>query len=71
MSKINIGVLRGGKSDMYEASLKTGANIIKNLSKEKYKKYKVNLSAWSVKFCVVCGKAKGLQVEKSMVLHDF
>jgi D-alanine-D-alanine ligase len=36
MSKINIGVLRGGKSDMYEASLKTGANIIKNLSKEKY-----------------------------------
>lgn len=36
MSKINIGVLRGGKSDMYEASLKSGASVIKNLSKEKY-----------------------------------
>lgn len=36
MSKLNIGVLRGGKSDMYEASLKSGANIIKNLNKESY-----------------------------------
>lgn len=34
--KINVGVLRGGPSHEYEVSLKTGASVLSNISREKY-----------------------------------
>ncbi|OGZ04762.1 MAG: hypothetical protein A2648_02890 [Candidatus Lloydbacteria bacterium RIFCSPHIGHO2_01_FULL_41_20] len=34
---IRVGVLRGGTSDEFEISIKTGGNILKSLSKDKYK----------------------------------
>lgn len=40
MSKLRIGVLRGGPSSEYEVSLKTGENVLKFLP-EKYEKYDV------------------------------
>jgi D-alanine-D-alanine ligase len=36
MHRIRVGVLRGGPSDEYEVSLKTGATILNNLPAEKY-----------------------------------
>ena len=36
MHRIRVGVLRGGPSNEYEVSLKTGATVLKNLSAEKY-----------------------------------
>lgn len=36
MHKIRVGVLRGGPSNEYEVSLKTGATILNNLPQEKY-----------------------------------
>lgn len=36
MSKIRVGVVRGGPSSEYEVSLKTGENILNRLDKEKY-----------------------------------
>ncbi len=36
MSKIKVGVLRGGPSAEYEISLLTGENVLKHLPKEKY-----------------------------------
>ena len=40
MSKIKVGVLRGGPSGEYEISLQTGANVLKNLP-EKYHPYDI------------------------------
>ena len=36
MSKIRVGVLRGGPSNEYEVSLKTGSTVLANLPEEKY-----------------------------------
>lgn len=36
MSKLRVGVLRGGPSSEYEVSLKTGGNVLKNLSSDLY-----------------------------------
>lgn len=36
MSKLRVGVLRGGPSSEYEISLKTGGHVLQNLSEEKY-----------------------------------
>ncbi|HEY4496273.1 MAG TPA: D-alanine--D-alanine ligase [Candidatus Paceibacterota bacterium] len=36
MSKIIVGVLRGGPSSEYEVSLQTGASVLKNLNRERY-----------------------------------
>lgn len=36
MHKIRVGVLRGGPSNEYEVSLKTGATVLNNLKKDKY-----------------------------------
>lgn len=36
MHKIRVGVLRGGPSDEYEVSLKSGATVLKNLKEDKY-----------------------------------
>lgn len=36
MQKLRVGVLRGGPSSEYEISLKTGGNVLRNLSEEKY-----------------------------------
>ncbi len=36
MNKIRVGVMRGGVSNEYDVSLKTGSNIINNLSQDKY-----------------------------------
>ena len=36
MAKIIVGVLRGGPSSEYEVSLQTGANVLKNLNRERY-----------------------------------
>lgn len=36
MHRIKVGVLRGGPSNEYDVSLKTGGSILKNLSEEKY-----------------------------------
>ncbi len=35
-NRIKVGVLRGGPSNEYEVSLKTGGSILQNLSQEKY-----------------------------------
>ncbi|MFA6338849.1 MAG: D-alanine--D-alanine ligase [Candidatus Paceibacterota bacterium] len=40
MSKLRVGVLRGGPSDEYDVSLKTGANILKHLAL-KYRVYDI------------------------------
>ena len=37
MSKITVGVLRGGPSSEYEISLRTGQNVLKYLARDKYK----------------------------------
>ena len=36
MAPIRVGILRGGKGHEYEVSLKTGAEVLKNLNSEKY-----------------------------------
>lgn len=36
MTKIKVGVIRGGPSSEYDVSLKTGASVLKNLPEEKY-----------------------------------
>jgi len=36
MSRIRVGVMRGGAGHEYDVSLKTGANVLKYISKEKY-----------------------------------
>lgn len=43
MSKIRVGVLRGGPSSEYDVSLKTGENVLKNLP-EKYLGYDIFVS---------------------------
>lgn len=43
MSKIRVGVLRGGPSSEYEVSLKTGANVLKHLP-SKYEGYDILVS---------------------------
>lgn len=44
MAKINIAVLRGGPSAEYEISLKTGANVLEALPKNKYKAFDIFIS---------------------------
>lgn len=44
MSKINVAVLRGGPSAEYEISLETGANVLANLAKEKYRCFDIFIS---------------------------
>lgn len=41
MSKIRVGVLRGGPSAEHEISLLTGANVLENLPKEKYQGFDI------------------------------
>ncbi|MDO8183438.1 MAG: ATP-grasp domain-containing protein [bacterium] len=36
MSKLRVGVLRGGESSEYEVSLKTGASVLKHLARDKF-----------------------------------
>jgi D-alanine-D-alanine ligase len=36
MSKLRVAVLRGGPSNEYDVSLKTGATVLKHLDREKY-----------------------------------
>lgn len=36
MTKIKVGVLRGGPSSEYDVSLRTGGSVLKNLSEDKY-----------------------------------
>lgn len=44
MGKINVAVLRGGPSAEYEVSLKTGANVLSALPKNKYKALDIFIS---------------------------
>jgi len=44
MSKIRVGVLRGGPSSEHEISLLTGANVLKNLPKDKYQAVDILIS---------------------------
>ncbi len=44
MSKIRVGVLRGGPSAEHEVSLLTGANVLKNLPSEKYEAIDILIS---------------------------
>jgi D-alanine-D-alanine ligase len=44
MTKIRVGVLRGGPSAEHEISLLTGANVLKNLPPEKYRGFDVLIS---------------------------
>jgi len=44
MTKLNIGVIRGGPSSEYEVSLKTGENIIKYLPRDRYRVFDIFLS---------------------------
>ncbi len=41
MSKLKIGVIRGGISTEREVSLKTGKEIVNNLNKDKYEVYDI------------------------------
>lgn len=41
MNHIRVGVLRGGPSNEYEVSLKTGATVLKHLKEEHYRPYDV------------------------------
>lgn len=41
MAKIRVGVLRGGPSDEYEVSLKSGDTVLQNLSKDLYSVYDI------------------------------
>ena len=43
-TKIKVGVLRGGPSNEYDVSLKTGGSVLKNLSEDKYKAYDIFVS---------------------------
>jgi len=36
MTRINVGVIRGGPSDEYDVSLETGASVLRHLSEDKY-----------------------------------
>ena len=44
VSKIKVGVLRGGPSSEYEVSLKSGAEILANLRQDKYEPRDVFIS---------------------------
>jgi D-alanine-D-alanine ligase len=44
MTKIRVGVLRGGPSAEHEISLLTGANVLKNLSRGKYRGFDILIS---------------------------
>jgi D-alanine-D-alanine ligase len=44
MSKIRVGVLRGGPSAEHEISLLTGANVLRNLSQDKYEAIDILIS---------------------------
>lgn len=44
MSKLRVGVVRGGFSTEREISLKTGAEIISNLNREKYEVFDIVLN---------------------------
>ncbi len=44
MSRIRVGVLRGGPSSEYDVSLKTGASVLKNLPQDKYQPVDVFIS---------------------------
>ena len=44
MSKIRVGVLRGGPSSEHEISLLTGANVLKNLPSDKYEAIDILIS---------------------------
>jgi D-alanine-D-alanine ligase len=41
MSRIRVGVLRGGLGHEYEISLMTGANVLRNIPRDKYEAYDV------------------------------
>jgi len=44
MSKLRVGVLRGGPSSEYEISLKTGGHVLQNLSEDSYTKHDILIS---------------------------
>lgn len=44
MSKLRVGVLRGGPSSEYEVSLKTGGNVLQNLSDDLYTAHDIFIS---------------------------
>lgn len=44
MQKIRVGVLRGGPSNEYDVSLKTGSTVLKNLPEEKYETRDIYIS---------------------------
>lgn len=44
MSKLRVGVVRGGPSSEYAVSLKTGENVLRNLDPEKYEPYDILLT---------------------------
>ncbi len=41
MSKLRVGVLRGGPSSEYDVSLKTGASVLSHLHKDRYEPYDI------------------------------
>lgn len=56
MSKIKVGVLRGGPSSEYKVSLDTGANVLKGLDRQKYHPVDIFISKegdWHLKGMVV------------------
>ena len=44
MSKLRIGVLRGGPSSLYDTSLKTGGHVLRNLSSDTYTTHDIFIS---------------------------
>jgi len=52
MSRIRVGVLRGGPSSEYDVSLKTGASVLKHLPEEKYEGIEIFIDregVWHIK----------------------
>ncbi len=64
MSKLRIGVLRGGPSSEYDISLKTGGHVLQNLSDDKYTKHDILISKTGV------WHIRGLETHPSKVLKN-
>lgn len=41
MSRIRVGIIRGGLGHEYDVSLETGGNVLRNISREKYEPYDI------------------------------
>ncbi len=64
MSKLRVGVLRGGPSSEYDISLKTGGHVLQNLSDDTYLKHDILISKAGV------WHMRGLETHPSKILKN-